>query len=456
MPDNRSKNRFKPQAHSIKGPQNYAQFVQRMAVGSDGLTETSEMDAYHLELFESASIGLQLCTMSGDIVYVNQAFAKLMGYTIEAVSQLTYWEVTPRSYEPQEQIQLQSLETIGRYGPYEKEYIHSEGHLIPVRLSGVLIERNGQQLIWSSIEDISDRKEVEAALSQKNQELEKALKTLQQAQTQIIQSEKMSSLGQLVAGIAHEINNPVSFIHGNVTHTEQYTQEILNLLNLYKVAYPFPPAEIAQKLAEMDLPFLTEDLQKLLTSMRSGTSRIREIVKSLRMFSRLDEAGVKTVDIHDGLDSTLMILENRLGLQPGVAAIEVVKQYDCDIPVECYAGPLNQVFMNILVNGIDALDHLRQKRGEKTPCITITTSKLDNHWIKIAISDNGIGMSEAIQARIFDPFFTTKPVGQGTGMGMAISYQLIVEKHQGTLDCHSVLGEGSKFIIRIPMFQDEG
>jgi PAS domain S-box-containing protein len=289
-------------------------------------------------------------------------------------------------------------------------------------------------------------------------ELEETLRELQRTQTQLVQSEKMSSLGQLVAGVAHEINNPVNFIYGNVLHAGEYTEDLLELLQLYQQHYPNPIASIQARSAEIDLNFLMEDLPNLLNSMKVGADRIQQIVRSLRNFSRMDEAEMKVVDIHEGIDSTLMILQNRLKEKSDNLGIEVIKQYGQLPTVECYAGQLNQVFMNILTNAIDALEERDQGRSreeiKQNPSqIWITTEAIGTSHARIRILDNGTGISEAVQHRLFDPFFTTKPVGKGTGLGMSISYQIVTEKHGGTLRCQSTLGEGAEFIIEIPLQQ---
>ena len=292
-------------------------------------------------------------------------------------------------------------------------------------------------------------------LGNKNSQLQDLLEKLHQSQVQIVQIEKMSSLGQLVAGIAHEINNPVNFIYGNLVHVQDYAQDLLDYVQLYQEHYPKPPAEIAQKAAEMDLDFLQDDLPKILSSMQIGTDRIRQIVLSLRNFSRMDEADFKEIDIHEGLDSTLMILQHRLKAKPESPEIEVIKDYGTLPLVECYAGQLNQVFMNILANALDALDELNakrthQERKDNPGHITIRTA-VASQWVTIAIADNGSGIPEAVKKQVFNPFFTTKPVGKGTGMGMAISYQIITEKHGGKLECLSSPGKGAKFVIQIPV-----
>jgi predicted ATPase/signal transduction histidine kinase/tRNA A-37 threonylcarbamoyl transferase component Bud32 len=303
----------------------------------------------------------------------------------------------------------------------------------------------------------------EAREREKAAQLEQSLHKLQQTQAQLVQTEKMSSLGQLVAGVAHEINNPVNFIFGNLTHAKNYTQDILRLLNLYQKYYPSPDPEIQEEAQAIDLEFLLQDLPKLLSSMRIGAERIQKIVASLRTFSRMDEAEMKTVNIHDGIESTLMILQHRLKEKLDCPGIEVIKHYG-DLPlVECYAGQLNQVFMNILSNAIDALESIgtinelslpNHQRLLTNPTIIIVTQQVDRDRVEIRIADNGFGIPESLRQRLFDLFFTTKPVGKGTGMGLSISYQIVTEKHGGLLLCKSELGRGAEFIIRLPIRQE--
>jgi signal transduction histidine kinase len=298
------------------------------------------------------------------------------------------------------------------------------------------------------------KNELENRVEQRTAELKQTLKELQTTQAQLVQKEKMSSLGQLVAGVAHEINNPVSFIHGNLNYVQEYTQNLLAFVELQRQYNSAPAPEILKAAEDIDLEFLQADLPKILSSMKSGTERISQIVLSLRNFSRMDEAEFKTVDIHAGIDSTLMILQHRLQATAARPEIEVIKDYGNLPLVACYAGQLNQVFMNILVNAIDALEERHDEEIKNNPYqIIIRTDIVNTKWIEVALADNGIGMPSSIQQRVFDPFFTTKPIGKGTGMGMSICYKIIAENHQGKLECRSTPNIGTEFIIQIPWQQ---
>ncbi|HLO87103.1 MAG TPA: MHYT domain-containing protein [Nostocaceae cyanobacterium] len=332
--------------------------------------------------------------------------------------------------------------------------------------------------------EIIERQKIEDRLQAQTKQLEQALAVLKQAQTHLVQSEKMSGLGQIVAGVAHEINNPTTFIQGNLRYAIEYTQSLVGLIKLYQQEYPSPNPAIQVEIQAIDLDYLVEDLKNIFQSMQVGCKRINEIVLSLRNFSRLDEAVLKLVNIHEGIDSTLMILSHRLKAQAQRPEIKIIKEYSQLPPVECYAGPLNQVFINILNNAIDALEdsyhqqmqelsvketaqilvthhqipsNWSKKSNENLPWpnleIHISTQLIDHDWIAISIIDNGKGMNEDVRAKLFDPFFTTKPVGKGTGLGLSISYQVVVEKHGGKLECFSAPEEGAEFVITIPRSQ---
>ncbi|NEQ71980.1 MAG: histidine kinase [Okeania sp. SIO2C9] len=314
-------------------------------------------------------------------------------------------------------------------------------------------------------QEIQQRQEVENSLRQsktkskeQTKQLQRTLEELKQKEAQLIQTEKMSSLGQLVGGVAHEINNPVSFIYGNLHFTSEYTQQLLTLVKLYQQHYPEPKAEIEEYIEDIDLEFLKEDLFKIISSMTVGATRIRQIVQSLRNFSHLDESELKTVDIHEGIDSTLLILNNRLRPQSNNSVIEVIKNYGQLPLINCYPGQLNQVLINLINNSIDSINEYNRKQiylniQDYSGIIQISTKVLEHNWVEISIADNGIGIQPEILNKLFDPFFTTKPIGKGTGLGLSVSYQIIVEKHQGKLFCISKPNNVVEFIIQIPVKQ---
>lgn len=348
------------------------------------------------------------------------------------------------------QVTVKQDDEIGMLANAFNQLIHSVKQLLQQQQI-----TNEQLEIYSQTLESKVKKRTQE-LNNKNTQLQQLLEELQHAQVQMVQSEKMSALGKMVAGVAHEINNPVSFIHGNLTYVQEHSHNLLTFVQLLQESYPNPTPEIRDKAKELDIEFIQADLPKMLGSMKIGTDRISQIVLSLRNFSRIDEADVKEVDIHEGIDSTLLILQHRLKDRPECSAIQVDRDYGNLPLVKCYPGQLNQAFMNILANAIDALEEANAERtyqqGQRNSNhIVIRTSIIDSNWVQIAISDNGIGMSESVQKHIFDPFFTTKSVGKGTGMGMPISYQIVTEKHGGKLNCFSIPGKGTEFIIQIPV-----
>ncbi|QLE55974.1 sensor histidine kinase [Nostoc sp. TCL26-01] len=295
-------------------------------------------------------------------------------------------------------------------------------------------------------------------LSDKNIRLKQTVKELKQTQTQLIHAEKMSSLGQMVAGIAHEINNPLNFISGNLSYTKAFTQDLLNLVNIYQQHYSQPPAAIQTVIEDMDLDFATQDFTQMLSSMMQGVNRIQGIVQSLRTFSRLDESELKKVDIHESIDSTLLMLQYRLQSTHNQCKICLIKEYAVLPLVECYSSELNQVFLNILSNAIDALEERRlqcmlEQDNNHVSNLCIRTEVISPSWIGIHCIDNGMGISDSIKHKIFDPFFTTKAIGKGTGLGLSTSYQVIVKQHSGKLSCNSTIGKGTEIVIEIPVAQ---
>ncbi|MDJ0620653.1 MAG: ATP-binding protein [Calothrix sp. MO_192.B10] len=291
----------------------------------------------------------------------------------------------------------------------------------------------------------------EKTIQQQIQQLQEALQQLKSKQAQLIQAEKMSGLGQMVAGIAHEINNPVGFIYGNIDYVKEYTTNLLDLLQQYQQEYTQPPSSIQETIEDLEIDYLREDLPRIINSLQTGAERISKIVNSLRNFSRLDESEYKAVDLHEGIENTLIILSHKIKKQK--FTIELIKDYGNLPQIECYPSQINQVFMNLISNAIDALEEKGTNDSLATPQIHLRTHQVDNDWVAIHIVDNGVGIKEVIRSKLFNPFFTTKPIGKGTGLGLSISHQIVVEKHGGKLICNSKLGEGTEFVIEIPIRQ---
>ena len=407
------------------------------------------------------------------IIYCNPAFESMTGYQRDEIIGKNCRFLQGSDTDPEAvTIIRQALQTESECQVTLKNY-RKDGtpfwnalSISPVR------DRLGKLTHFIGVQrDITDRKQSEEALQRSEMQsreqaakLEAAIGELKDTHSQLVQSEKMSSLGVLIAGVAHEINNPVSFIYGNLAHLKNYTQDLLHLVELYERHYPDPVSEIQAEKETIELDFLAKDLPQIMSSMNVGVERISQIVQSLRNFSRHDNLEMKPVNLHEGIDSTLLILNHRLKGNGEMPPIQLVKTYG-DLPlVECFSGPINQVFMNILSNAIDALNEWNSGRSfqemrDNPSQIRICTEVGDSlgnrfashNFAEIRISDNGPGMSEEVKQRIFDTFFTTKPIGKGTGMGLSISYQIVVEKHQGELDCISEIGKGTEFTIRLPI-----
>ncbi len=414
---------------------------------------------------ESADAIFLVNTETGLIVDCNQRGVEL--FEAESKDELLDIEGPTLQAKPFEDEELSGIrDEIARKGFWsrELEYVTKKGKLFWGNLAAKQIYIAGEKMNLVRVTDITDRKIAEARERQKSQQLKKALSELKRTQAQLIQTEKMSSLGRMVAGIAHEINNPVSFIYGNIALAADYARDLVRLIQLYQHHYPHPVPEIASELNKIEPDFIAEDYPKLLNSMKEGASRISKIVLSLRNFSRLGEEKHKSVDIHEGIDNTLVILQHRLKGADKTGEIEVIKHYTQLPAITCYASQLNQVFMNLLTNAIDALESQPSPRkitigtsvsSESKPAVLHDRdSKFateNDRSVVILIADNGCGMSEEVRDRIFDPFFTTKPVGRGTGLGLAISHDIVVEKHRGQISCISAPGQGTELILQIPI-----
>ncbi|MGB3756715.1 MAG: PAS domain S-box protein [Rivularia sp. (in: cyanobacteria)] len=417
-------------------------------------TEFLQKEAQYRHIFEAVSDGLIIINLeTGKVVAANSTACEMHGY-----SKAEFIGIHPTAFiDPNHHYMFANfIELISSGVSFETQAIDicKDGSALHVDVKGTQCIYNGKPHALSIVRDITQRQLAEEKMQKQARTLQEALSKLQNTQAKLVQSEKMSSLGQMVAGVAHEINNPVNFIHGNLKPACEYVKDLLGLLALYQQHYPQPHSEIQTEIETVELDFIQEDLTKILNSMQQGTTRIREIVLSLRNFSRLDEADFKKVNIHEGIDSTLMILNNRFKSKPGNPEIQIIKQYETSLPsIECYPGQLNQVFMNILVNSIDALEDRIKENNSFNSQITINTKLIKSNLIRISIADNGGGIPTSIQNKLFDPFFTTKEVGKGTGLGLSISYQIVVEKHRGKLYCDSKPGKRTEFVIEIPVLQ---
>ncbi|MEG4395272.1 PAS domain S-box protein [Microcoleus sp. BROC3] len=418
-------------------------------------------------ILENMPVMLSAVDAERNIIVWNRESERVLGYsTAELVGNQQAIQLLMPDVNYRQKIFRKVVEFGHNFRDLEVEIQAADGSVKTIAWSNVSADYSVPGWdFWGIGVDVTERtaaelalRESEAQLREQAAQLEIAYHALTHTQAQLVQSEKMSSLGQLVAGVAHEINNPVSFIFGNISYAKGYTNDLLRLLELYRAAYPEPTTEIQAELEEIELEFIQEDLPNLLDSMAVGADRIQEIVKCLRTFSRLDEAAFKAVNLHEGIDSTLMIIAHRLKPQGNKPAISLIKEYGNLPQVECYSGQLNQVFMNLLINAIDAVEERErsfQPAGDSSPVptIKIRTEVVEGERVKIAIADSGTGIPESMQQRLFDPFFTTKPVGKGTGLGLAISYEIVVKKHQGKLLCNSELGIGTEFVIEIPIRQ---
>ena len=416
--------------------------------------------------FEGSAMGLWDWNLATGEAYFNSRWKTMLGYEVDEVkNSFGAWEqlVHPEDLGSAKAAINAHLE--GKKPTYEKEFrmLTKSGEWKWILAQAKVMERDalGNPLRMTGTHtDISDRKQAQVDLQfselrerEKAQQLEQTLQHLKNAQAQLIQAEKMSSVGQMVAGVAHEINNPISFIYGNIIPAAQYAQDLVKLIQLYRQHYPEPVPEIAEELAETELDFIAEDFPKIMASMQQGANRIKQIVLSLRNFSRLDEKERKLIDIHEGIESTLVILQHRLQSQPERQEIQVIKNYG-ELPnVECYPAQLNQVFMNLLLNSIDAVEESSANCTGKVNLIRIVTEISSENQVCVRIADSGAGIPPEVQSRMFDQFFTTKPIGSGTGLGLSISYQIIKDTHGGKLWCDSEVGRGTEFAIELPISQ---
>ena len=426
--------------------------------------------------FEGSATGLWDWNLTTGEFYFNSRWKTMLGYEVDEVeNSFAAWEKLVHPEDFPGAIAALNAHLEGKTQTYEAEFrmLTKSGEWKWILAQAKVMERDnaGNPLRMTGTHIDIDRKQAQVDLQfseqrerEKAQQLEQTLEDLKNAQSQLIQSAKMSSIEQMVAGVAHEINNPISFIYGNIIPAAQYARNLVKLIQLYQQQYPEPVPEIAEELAEVEVDFIAEDFPRILASMQVGANRIKQIVLSLRNFSRLDEKDRKVIDIHEGIESTLVILQHRLQSQPKRREIQVIKNYGKLPKVECYPAQLNQVFMNLLLNAIDAVEDSlinnippvtndSEQMFDRNPQIQISTEINRDNQVVVRIADNGPGILPEVQSRMFDPFFTTKPIGSGTGLGLSISYQIVKDSHGGNLKYHSEVGRGAEFAIELPISQ---